>query len=102
MDCDTFTLIRKGLFSIARGISSHTFSSLRQTGNRPSWRVAPRETSAKGFGADGSGGAGRAAAMVPGATPEAASAAAAAACGGVPGAVAGGAPEAAGACSAAA
>lgn len=47
---------RNGLFSIARGISSQTFSSFRRMGNRPSWRLVSRDTSAKGFGAVGSAG----------------------------------------------
>src|SRR6218665_1287606 len=54
------TVNRKGLFSAVLGISSQTFSSLRQIGNRPSSCLAPRITSAKGLGAVGSTG-GRAA-----------------------------------------
>src|SRR6218665_3343257 len=50
------TVNRKGLFSAVLGISSQTFSSLRQIGNRPSSCLAPRITSAKGLGAVGSTG----------------------------------------------
>ena len=62
-DCATFTVKSSGLPRRSGAISSQTFSSLRQTGRKPSWRLASFETSAKGFGAAGSG---RAAGAAPG------------------------------------
>ena len=81
-----FTDSRNGLPSRSRGISSQTFSSLRQTGKNPSSTFASRVTSANGLGAAASGRAPAAAG------PDAPGAGAAAdAAGGALGVVAGGA-----------